>query len=108
MSSTAAALPHHGLEERRGDVRSGSLTSGLADRALLTEYVDLSPANLAAALRDRDSRPGSPTMSACSPEEAASDRLAATTTTVQDLTGRPPRTFKEFPTANMDALQARR
>ena len=39
-------------------------------------------------------------------QEVASGSLATTTTAVQDLTGRPSRTFKEFLTANLDALRA--
>ncbi|MEV1179356.1 NAD(P)H-binding protein [Nonomuraea sp. NPDC049784] len=69
-------------------------------------HVEVSPDDLAAALRSR----GLPAQfvddfaELC--REVAAGSLAATTTAVRDLTGRSPRTFAEFLAANAEALRA--
>ncbi|MDR8409060.1 hypothetical protein MTP10_09945 [Nonomuraea sp. 3-1Str] len=69
------------------------------------ECVALPPAELAAALRAR----GLPASFADDVTElsrqVATGYLAATTTAVQELTGRPPRTFAQFAAANAEALR---
>ncbi|GAA2208959.1 SDR family oxidoreductase [Nonomuraea monospora] len=70
------------------------------------ECLDLSPAELSAALREQGLPAGFADGVSVLSQEVASGALAATTTAVQDLTGRPARTFEEFLTANVDALRA--
>jgi NAD(P)H dehydrogenase (quinone) len=70
------------------------------------EHVELPPDELAAALRTQ----GLPARFADDVAElsrqVASGSLEATTTTVRDLTGREPRTFAQFLTANVQALRS--
>jgi NAD(P)H dehydrogenase (quinone) len=66
-------------------------------------YADLSPARMAAAIRAQGLPGQFADDIAVLCEEVAKDTLAATTTTVRDLTGRDPRTFDEFLAGMSDA-----
>ncbi|MQY04709.1 SDR family oxidoreductase [Actinomadura macrotermitis] len=82
--------------------------AGMLSAALgrTVRYVDLPPDELAATLRSQGLPARFAEDVAVLLKEVAAGSLAATTTAVQDLTGRPPRTFAEFVSANREALAA--
>lgn len=70
------------------------------------DYVNLSPDQLAAALKAQGLPPQFADDVAVLSEEVATGSLATTTSAVLDLTGRAPRTFDEFLADNREALRS--
>ncbi|MCW2882429.1 MAG: putative nucleoside-diphosphate sugar epimerase [Sphaerisporangium sp.] len=68
-------------------------------------HVEVSPDGLAAALRARGLPATFADDVAALSRQVATGSLAATTSSVRDLTGHPPRTFGEFLAANAQALR---
>lgn len=68
-------------------------------------HVALPPEDLAATLKASGLPPRFADDVAGLGREVADGSLAATTSAVRDLTGRPPRTFDQFVTAHRQALQ---
>lgn len=69
-------------------------------------YVDLPPEELATTLKSQGLPRSFADDVAALLKDVANGSLAATTSTVEDLTGRPARTFDDFLAANHQALQA--
>ena len=69
-------------------------------------YVTLTPGELAATMKTRGLPAGFADDVAALAGEVAGGALAVTTPAVRDLTGRAPRTFDQFITANLTALEA--
>lgn len=91
-----------GPEPLTGADIAGKLSAALGQNV---GHVALPPEDLAATLKARGLPPQFADDVAALGREVADGSLAATTSAVRDLTGRPPRTFDQFITAHHQALQ---